>query len=191
MLHKNAEVLRNHLPELDDEILKTLFESLNEASNVSWFLQMDIVAELHARSRHGSNAVKEISKFLGIPERRVFELSQIHKEIILKDPSLRDAPLDKTHFVNALRTLKTEESPVDVLHKAVDEGMSANGVREYVDKKKRTGDVNYFIISRYDQPIDNIDSAKQVAYYSPEARLITVGGVEYLELRGKIGNEIA
>lgn len=185
-LQNKSELVREQLPLCDDETLKALFAGLEGATTIAWQLQADIIAELQGRARYGSNAMGGIAKFLEINERRVFELAQIRNEILLEAPELRDANLDKSHFLAALRAKRHGKNPVDSLNYALDHSLTVREFRRYIDDNKDAAvyKTSFYTLKAVDDvPVKMLDEAIQRRYLSPTARIVQYGNDEYLELR--------
>lgn len=185
-LEKKSDIVREQLPLCDDELLKLLFHGLEGASTIAWQLQGDVVAELQSRARYGSNAIAGIAKFLEIGERRIFELAQIRNEILLKAPELREANLDKSHFLVALRAKRRGKEPIEVLEYAIDNQLSVRQLRAYIDEGKESAVVStiFYILTALDSiPLSLPPECVQRRYLSPTARIVQHGGIDYLELK--------
>lgn len=183
-LQSNAEVFRQTLEKYDDDQLNVIFHGLEEATSVAWMLQADIIANLHARGRYGDNVIKGIAQFLKVPERRIYELYQIHKEILSQSPELRSLPLEKSHFVNALRAKKYGQDPVHVLEEAADNLLGANAMRRKIEAKPRVTDTTFYELTK-SRPDCKQEDLKQTLYLSPSARIVEYDGISYLEVFGK------
>jgi hypothetical protein len=144
-------------------------------------LQADVIAELKGRGRYGDNIMNGLSKFLKIPERRVYELAQIYDEILVKHPEMRDLPLDKSHFVTALRAKKHGKDPAEVLTDAADNLIGANQMRRKIEEKPRVTNSTYYELTKSNPDCKRADLV-QVQYFSPSARIVEYDGTRFLEV---------
>jgi hypothetical protein len=182
LLEQKSNAIREHLPGYDDEQLKVLFAALEGASTISWQLQSDIVVALHRSGRTGDNTINGIAKFLEVPERRVHELFQIHTQIIERKPGLRELKLEKGHYLEALRARSHNLDPVKVLEHAADNEMGVRDLRRYIHGKEKKGArTTYYGLQHTDT--DRRAEVVQERYLSPSARIVTIRGRRYLELR--------
>lgn len=186
-LEEKSDSVRKDLKKMDDETLKTLFHGLEGAISITWQLQADIVAEFKSRSSYGSNAIQQISKFLGIEERRAYELAQIEEQIFAKSPELRTSPLQKGHYLVALGAKRYGRDPVEVLTEAVDDQLNVRGLRNRLQEKSKTPLPTSIYYFRIIKPSKVEESEQvQVRYLSPTARIVKIKGSTYLELKGEL-----
>lgn len=181
-LRTRSSELESRLASYDDEELKEIFWGLEAASAVAWQVQAALVAHLRAKGTYGSNAVREVSKFLGYPERRIHELAQIHDEILSKRPDLRDTLLEKGHYLVALRAERYSKDPIKMLEEALDGQMGVRALRSYVETGKESACVRTIYFELRPSAIKPDDPVQQ-QYFSPMARTIKHHGKFYLELK--------
>lgn len=190
-LQLRADAVRDQLQDLDDEKLKLLYQGLEGATSIAWQLQADIIAVLRSRARYGSNAIAEIAKFLELQsERRAHELAQIHDDILSVRPDFREMPLEKGHYLAALRAKGRGRDPIEVLDYAADNGLKVRQLSRYVDNIEATrGSVTkkFYTLEEF-TPADKteeemFETPTQLQYFSPMARLVDVRGVRFLEVK--------
>ena len=174
---------------MDDESLKMVFNALDEVGTTSWQLQAQIIAELQDRGKYGDNVIPQIAKFLDVAPRRIYELAQIHTEILSEHPEFADMPLDKTHYTIALKSKKYGKDPVKMLEQAVDEGLSSNQLKKKIEFGDDILHTNYYELTKIPlhletkKSYDSVTaSMKTLSYISSRARIVEYKGRRMLEL---------
>jgi hypothetical protein len=186
-LEASSETTRKNLKGMDDEMLKALFHGLESATAIAWQLQADIVAEFRTRASYGSNAVQQIAKFIGVPERRAYELAEIEEQILRKAPELRQTPLEKSHYVVALSAKRYGKDPVKVLEDALDKNLGVRDLRRSIGnepEQKVKMATRYFQLTATQTLAKHKDDIVQTRYLSPMARIVEYRDQTYLELKG-------